>query len=312
MQNRWMRATLDFGRREAGRSAAMAIVVRDMVSGFFTTARHTLMTIGLIALVLGALVAAKPELADRALVWVGLGPDRVADDVDYPVLALALLPPAAVAVAETEAAIVTPAKAVDANEELRRQQQRVANWIARRYKVANDATQMFVTTAYQTARELKLDPLLILSVMAIESRFNPFAESPAGAQGLMQVMSHVHRDKFEPLGGIEAALNPVANIKVGSRILKEYVTRGGSVEAGLKMYVGAAALQTDFGYGAKVLAEYERMKDVAMGRKVSIHTTTAARKPAAQEQAQQLEASSGPAAQPLVQAEQVELPIPSL
>jgi hypothetical protein len=124
--------------------------------------------------------------------------------------------------------------------------------------------------------------------VAIESRFNPFAESPVGAQGLMQVMSKVHHDKFEDHGGVKAALNPVANIKVGSQILKEYVTRGGSIEAGLKLYVGAGAFENDDGYGAKVLAEYRRLKDVAMGKKVPVYSasasaTAAPAKPRAQE-----------------------------
>jgi soluble lytic murein transglycosylase-like protein len=91
----------------------------------------------------------------------------------------------------------------------------------------------------------------------------------------MQVMSKVHHDKFQPLGGVKAALNPVANIKVGASILKEYVNRGGSIESGLKMYVGAAAFETDAGYGYKVLAEYRRLKDVASGKSVPVTTTTA-------------------------------------
>src|SRR5690606_33585176 len=118
---------------------------------------------------------------------------------------------------------------------------------------------------YATAREVQLDPLLILAVIAIESRFNPFAESPVGAKGLMQVMAHIHRDRFKPLGGVQAALNPVANIKVGASILRDYVKRAGSLEGGLKMYVGAAFHDTDFGYGAKVIAEYNRLKHVASG-----------------------------------------------
>ncbi|MEO6918997.1 MAG: transglycosylase SLT domain-containing protein [Collimonas sp.] len=149
-----------------------------------------------------------------------------------------------------------------------RQQQWVTNWLSKRYRVAGDATNMFVTTAYKTARETKLDPLLILAVMAIESGLNPFAESPVGAQGLMQVMSKVHEDKFESMGGIKAALNPTANIKVGSMILRDYVNQGGSVEAGLKRYVGAAAFANDGGYGYKVLAEYRRLQDVATGKNV--------------------------------------------
>ncbi len=127
---------------------------------------------------------------------------------------------------------------------------------------------MLVSTAYITARDVKIDPLLILAVMAIESGFNPFAESPVGAQGLMQVMSKVHHEKFQDMGGTQAALNPVANIRVGAQILKEYVSRGGSVEAGLKTYVGAAAFENDAGYGYKVLAEWRRLKMVAGGKSV--------------------------------------------
>ncbi|WP_288410398.1 lytic transglycosylase domain-containing protein [uncultured Herbaspirillum sp.] len=161
-----------------------------------------------------------------------------------------------------------------------RQQKLVTNWLAKRYRVASDAADMLVSAAYLTARDIKLDPLLILSVIAIESRFNPFAESPMGAQGLMQVMSKVHHDKFQELGGIKAALNPVANIRVGSQILKEYVTRGGSVEAGLKSYVGAADMSNDGGYGIKVLSEYQNLKQVAMGKNVSIYTTATVKLPA--------------------------------
>jgi hypothetical protein len=151
--------------------------------------------------------------------------------------------------------------------------------------VASDAANMLVSTAYLTAREIKLDPLLILAVMSIESGLNPFAESPMGAQGLMQVMSKVHHEKFQDMGGLQAALNPVANIRVGSLILKDYVTRGGSVEAGLKSYVGAAAFETDDGYGSRVLAEYNRLKQVSAGKKVpTITPVMAATKPASKHQ----------------------------
>jgi soluble lytic murein transglycosylase-like protein len=160
-----------------------------------------------------------------------------------------------------------------------RQQQWVTDWLARRYRVANDAANMLVSTAYTTARENKIDPLLILAVMAIESGLNPFAESPVGAKGLMQVMAHVHQQRFAPLGGVKAALNPVANIKVGTAILKEYVQRGGSVEAGLKQYVGAAAFETDSGYGNRVMAEYRRLKDVSSGKKVPISFPTLVKRP---------------------------------
>ena len=150
-----------------------------------------------------------------------------------------------------------------------KQKQRVASWISKRYKIANKASNLFVTTAYKTAFDIGLDPHLILAVMAIESRFNPYAESSMGAQGLMQVMAKVHADKFEDHGGVQYALDPVVNIKVGSRILKEYVRQTGSVERALKTYVGAAQMSHDNGYGNKVIGEYKMLKAVASGSKVS-------------------------------------------
>ena len=150
----------------------------------------------------------------------------------------------------------------------------VTSWLAKRYRVADDAAQMLVATTYKVAHEVKLDPLLILSVIAIESGFNPFAQSSVGAQGLMQIMSKVHQDKLQPLGGAKVVLDPLTNIKVGSSILKEYVSRGGSVQAGLKMYVGAADFDSDSGYGSKVLSEYAYLKKVALGKKVPPFVTS--------------------------------------
>jgi soluble lytic murein transglycosylase-like protein len=146
------------------------------------------------------------------------------------------------------------------------EQARVATWLARRYHIANNASDMLVELAYTAAYEQKIDPLLVLAVMAIESRFNPLAESRVGAKGLMQVLPKANGDKFHAHGGLDAVLNPVANIQVGAKILKDFIRRGGSVEAGLKLYVGAGNMTSDLGYGNKVLQEYERLKAVAAGK----------------------------------------------
>lgn len=141
-----------------------------------------------------------------------------------------------------------------------REQAAVAEYIARKYRVASQATAQLVKAAYMTGREVGIDPLLILGVIAIESSFNPYAESGVGAQGLMQVMTKVHQDKYEAVGGVTAALNPYANIKIGALVLKDCIARAGSLEGGLKYYVGAATTNTDGGYGAKVLAERGRLR----------------------------------------------------
>ncbi|SAK41058.1 lytic transglycosylase, catalytic [Caballeronia temeraria] len=155
-----------------------------------------------------------------------------------------------------------------------REQKLVSNFIARRYRVAEEPVTELVRAAFDTGREVGLDPLLLLSVMAIESGFNPYAESGVGAQGLMQVMSKVHSDKFEYFGGSHAALDPLANIKVGALVLKDCIARGGSVAGGLRYYVGSTT-QDDGGYGAKVLAERARLRDVARGRNVPINAPQA-------------------------------------
>ncbi|MGD9942208.1 MAG: transglycosylase SLT domain-containing protein [Burkholderiaceae bacterium] len=149
-----------------------------------------------------------------------------------------------------------------------REQRNIAEFVAQKYRVALDDVLRIVDHAYHAARELRIDPYLVIAVMSIESSFNPNARSPQGAQGLMQVLTRVHADKFAPFGGVTAAFDPMANISVGSRILKEYLVRHGSVEAALKSYVGAALLPHDFGYGLKVLTERERIAAAAAGRPI--------------------------------------------
>ena len=106
--------------------------------------------------------------------------------------------------------------------------------------------------------------------MAIESGFNPFAQSPVGAQGLMQVMTKIHSDKYEGFGGRLAAFDPVSNLRVGVKVLQECIARAGSLEGGLKFYVGAGNQEDDGGYTAKVLAEHNRLQQVASGRAIPL------------------------------------------
>lgn len=144
------------------------------------------------------------------------------------------------------------------------ERQSVARYLSNKYKIEHSAGLDFVEKAIAVSREVGLDPTLILAVTAVESSFNPSAESNKGAQGLMQVMTSVHLEKFQLFGGHQAALNPDANMRVGSLILREYIAKGGSLEAGLRLYVGASSVFiNDGGYGEKVLAERERLRQAA-------------------------------------------------
>jgi soluble lytic murein transglycosylase-like protein len=143
---------------------------------------------------------------------------------------------------------------------LTKEQTAIAQWLSKKYNVAYDPMRALVAEVYVSGKQNKIDPALILAVMAIESRFNPYAQSSAGAQGLMQVMTKVHIAQYDDFGGNLAAFHPVTNMNVGVKILKDCIKRAGSIEGGLKHYVGAANMTHDGGYGAKVMAEYRRIQ----------------------------------------------------
>ena len=135
----------------------------------------------------------------------------------------------------------------------------IASYLSRRYRVASDATEQLVSGAFDAGQQVGVDPLLILAVMAVESRFNPIAESVMGAKGLMQVIPRHHQDKFGDHGGADSVLDPMTNILVGARILKEYTRRAGSREAGLQLY-SCGSSDTSGQYSQKVMAEMDRLR----------------------------------------------------
>ena len=129
------------------------------------------------------------------------------------------------------------------------------------HRVAPEPLEELVHAAFAAGRLTQLDPLLILAVIAVESRFNPIAESDYGARGLMQVVPRFHLEKLAGHGGEATLLEPHTNILVGTRILDEYIQRTGSLEAGLQLYAGAAD-DPARGYAQRVLAEQQRLVQV--------------------------------------------------
>ncbi len=130
--------------------------------------------------------------------------------------------------------------------------QRVKIYIAKRYQVSAVALEPLLASAQQTGRNVGVDPLLLVAVMAIESRFNPFAESPMGAQGLMQIIPKWHPDKVDVKSDRAALFDPDTNIRVGAQVLKEYIQTTGSVERALQQYNGSSDPATP--YANKVMA----------------------------------------------------------
>jgi soluble lytic murein transglycosylase-like protein len=232
----------------------MQLVCKDTANGFLYLARSGFTLIGVA--IVGCLLALAqyPEIQD-------LGESRLAEWVRERQDALTNM----VSIDNRSANAADPA-------ELPKQQSAVAFWLSKKYGVAPEPLSALIVQAYALGGAQKLDPLLILAVMGVESGFNPFAQSPVGAQGLMQVMTKIHSDKYDRFGGKLAAFDPAANLRVGVLVLQDCIKRTGSVEDGLRAYVGATNLEGDGGYVDKVMSEYARLSAVAEGRKVPFNS----------------------------------------
>jgi hypothetical protein len=236
-----------FGKAAQGLRTFMS----DVADGFFEITHNGFALLGLTVVFAFITLSARPDLRQ-------LGEDQL----------MGWLQARKTAIAGIDAEPLAIERATAANpKDLPKQQAAVAYWLSRKYRVAPEPLSVLVSEAYELGQRTRLDPTLILAIMAVESSFNPFAQSSVGAQGLMQVMTKVHSDKYDHFGGSLAAFDPVANLRVGVKVLQECIARaGGSLEGGLKFYVGAANIEDDGGYAAKVMAEHARLRQVAAGQ----------------------------------------------
>jgi soluble lytic murein transglycosylase-like protein len=259
-----MRASEMLRRAGSATGRSLSVFTRDVGRGLLEVCHNTLALVGLVALALGLFAGGRADVRQQveqvALEWLQ-------DRHEARELATGNL---LSAVAEPDAVARATAADLDA---LTREQASVARWIARRYKVAPEPISALVHEAWAIGQRAGLDPTLILAIMAVESSFNPFAQSPVGAQGLMQVMTRVHDDKYEAFGGTRAAFDPISNLRVGVQVLKECIQRAGSVQEGLRYYVGAALLEHDGGYAARVVAEQQHLRNVADGKNVPVNAS---------------------------------------
>jgi hypothetical protein len=230
------------------------VFLSDIAQGFFEITHNGFALLGLAVMFAAITLSARPEIRQA-------GEVRLMEWLQERQTAISGL--------QSEPEAVDRATAANP-QDLPKQQAAVAYWLSRKYNIAPEPLSALVAEAYETGPRNKLEPTLVLAVMAIESGFNPFAQSPVGAQGLMQVMTRIHTDKYLGYGGKMAAFDPVSNLRVGMKVLQECVGRAGSIEGGLKLYVGAGNMEDDGGYAAKVLAEHHRLQLVASGRSVPL------------------------------------------
>ncbi|MBU3641295.1 transglycosylase SLT domain-containing protein [Polynucleobacter sp. Fuers-14] len=145
-------------------------------------------------------------------------------------------------------------------------QRAVADFFEKKYSLDRAKIEEYVSNTILIAKEVNIDPVLLLAVISVESNFNPNTKSQAGAEGLMQVMTAVHKDKYAIFGGTSEAAKPEVNIRVGAYILKYLIATAGSLRNGLKYYVGAANAEDDGGYADKVMAERNRLIGLCQNR----------------------------------------------
>jgi len=251
-------ATLD-GRRslcsDLCRSAG--VFGLDVGSGLLVICHNSLASLGLAAVVVVAFAVGNHNLRHQVegpvLDWLQARHDARAERSGE------------LRTVEGQSSAISRATATDPAN-LPPRQAAVAQWLSRRYKVAPEPIGRLVQEAWALGDRAGLDPTLILAVVAVESRFNPFAQSNVGAQGLMQVVTRAHDDKYEAFGGTHAAFDPVTNLRVGVQVLKECISRAGDLNAGLSHCAGAASLPNDGGYSARVLMEQRNLRNVADGR----------------------------------------------
>lgn len=241
---------------------SLGVFTRDVGTGLLELSHNTLALVGLAVVAAVIFMGGQADLRERveglAFGWLK---DRQVEraERDGNFLASVSEPGASRRVTVTDPA------------NLNKEQAAVASWLSKRYRVALEPVARLVQEAWSIAPKAQLEPQMILAVVAIESAFNPYAQSPMGAQGLMQVITRVHDDKFEAFGGTMAAFDPVANLRVGVQILRDCAARFGGIDEGLRCYVGATHPDTtDNGYVHKVTSEYRALKQVAAGRPVPV------------------------------------------
>lgn len=97
----------------------------------------------------------------------------------------------------------------------------------------------FAAQIEAAAARFGLDPALLAGLIKAESNFDPSAGSPAGAQGLTQLMPSTQTSV-----GVTDPTDPMQAIMGGAQVLSEHLRSFGSVELALAAYnAGPGAVQ---------------------------------------------------------------------
>lgn len=132
--------------------------------------------------------------------------------------------------------------------------------IVTEYAKSEITAKRILSAVYENSAQYDLEPELILSVIMVESEFNPKAYSSVGAIGLMQIMPvtgiYVGRSLGYSIKNENDLYNIEKNIKIGVVFLKECIDRLGE-HRGLGYYYAGRHSQHYNRYTMKIAAAKE-------------------------------------------------------
>ena len=134
---------------------------------------------------------------------------------------------------------------------------KTTNIIVREGNVKHSTARKYALWIQEAGLKHKVDPVLILSVMSVESNFKANAKSPTGPIGLLQIAHSFHKEKSSKAG----LYDPKTNIFVGAQIIREYKNISKNETEALLRYNGS--LYRNRGYAKKVLlSKYKYEKEI--------------------------------------------------
>lgn len=211
----------------------------DVREGFVEITRHSLAVIGLVVVVVGLTFVSRPDLqtsASRVLLgWLEIRQSEISDPY--------------------ESGHVANRFTAKNLKNLTADQLLVTHWLSRKYRVSSEPLGAVVSEAWAIGERSQLPPSLILAIMAVESRFNPFAAGSQGNVGLMQIERKAHVDELSRFGGQLSAFDPLTNVRVGVRHLQALIQQTDTLEDALRLYGISSGQSTENLYVERVLAE---------------------------------------------------------
>ena len=102
----------------------------------------------------------------------------------------------------------------------------VSRFISRRYRVGRRRARQIAATVFRVSKKNRLNPYLVLAVIAVESSFRPnVVNRYGGAYGLMQIAVRVHERRVAAVGGRGRLFQIAPNIRIGVALLAQYGAR---------------------------------------------------------------------------------------